>query len=81
MLTIARVEVLRVSPKVSKGGKDYNLVTLFDWDSKEKFSTFLPEELVPDMYEGATVQLELEVGFRNWKPEIRIKRVIKNDKA
>jgi len=77
MLTVAKVEVLRVSPKVSKAGKDYNLVTLFDWGSKEKFSTFLPEELIPDIYEGATLSLELEVGFRNWKPEIRIRKVIK----
>lgn len=70
-------EVLKVSQKISKAGKQYNQVILGLPGQYEKISMFLPEALIPDFVEGKRLEVEFEVTFRNWRPDLRIKGVVK----
>lgn len=66
-------EVLSISQKMTKGAdsRPYNLITI-GFPGYEKFELFMPEEYVPDQFEGKKVNVELEVGFNGWKPYIKI---------
>lgn len=75
MITM-KCEVLKVSKKVSKAGRDYNQVIL-GMPGYEKMSCFLDERLVPDFVEGKTLQVNFDLTIRNWKPDLRIIGVVK----
>lgn len=71
MLTLASVRVLKVSRKVSKAGKDFNIVTIL-LPNYDKLDLFVSDEYLPDDFEGKIFQVKIEIGVRNWKPDIKI---------
>jgi len=71
-----KCHVISVSRRVSKNGKDYVSVTL-GFPGFEKCSFFLDERLVPDFVEGKDVLVEFELTFKNFKPDLKIKGVVR----
>lgn len=70
-----KVKILKISQKISKNNKPYNLITVVDLAGFEKTSFFLPEELIQDDLEGKEVYLEVGLRFKNWKPDLYIKGI------
>jgi len=68
--------VISVSKRISKAGKEYVSVTL-GFPGFEKCSFFLDERLVPDFVEGKDVLVEFDLTFKNFKPDLKIKGVVK----
>jgi len=68
--------VISVSKRISKAGKEYVSVTL-GFPGYEKSSFFLDERLVPDFVEGKDVLVEFELTFKNFRPDLKIKGVVK----
>jgi len=71
-----KCHVISVSKRVSKSGRDYVSVTL-GFPGFEKSSFFLDERLVPDFVEGKDVLVEFDLTFKNFKPDLKIKGVVK----
>jgi len=68
--------VISVSKRISKAGKEYVSVTL-GFPGFEKCSFFLDERLLPDFVEGKDLLVEFDLTFKNFKPDLKIKGIVK----